>query len=142
MRRPSVIVVSSGMMEAGTLSYRIAKAMLPDPRHAIFFVGYVDPDAPGYRVMNARPGDRLPIGPGEDPVEVGCEVRRFHFSAHANRGQLLRLVEELNPSRVILTHGDAGALRWMAESIRDQYPWVEILTPEPGIPYDLPAPGK
>ncbi len=138
LKQPSVIVVSSGMMEARTLSHRIARAMLPDRRHAIFFVGYVDPNAPGYRVLNARPGDRILLDPEGEPVEVQCEVERFHFSAHADRQQLLRLVEEMTPSRVILVHGDAGAIQWMAEAIRDQQPWIEILTPTPGVEYDLP----
>jgi hypothetical protein len=47
-------------------------------------------------------------------------------------------VEEVAPSRVVLVHGDPDAIRWMGEAIREQQPWVEVLTPEPGVEYDLP----
>ena len=141
LERASVIVVSSGMMEVGTLSHRLASTMLTDPRHGIFFVGYVDPGAPGHRVLSARSGERIQMGPGDDPLEVQCAVERFHFTAHAHRQDLLRLVEELSPSRVVLVHGDAEAIHWMAAAIGERHPWIEVLKPEPGLEYDLPPAG-
>ena len=138
LKRPSVIVVSSGMMERGTLSHRIACEMLPDARHAIFFVGYVDPDAPGHCILTSQPGDRVPFGFDEALIDVACEVERFHFSAHADRLQLLRLVEELTPSRVVLVHGEPESIRWMTCAIREKYPWIDVLAPEKGLTYELP----
>ena len=51
------------------------------------------------------------------PVEVKLEnIKRFHFSAHAPRKALKRVVERLHPKNVIYVHGDPDALRWMQDN--------------------------
>lgn len=136
LRRPSIILVSSGMMAANTMSYKLAEVMLPDPRHGIFFVGYIDPDMPGYHVRTATRGKTLKLGPASRDITVQCQIEKFHFSAHSHRGNLLRIVEKLRPRQVILVHGERGAAGWMRETIKQHFPNTDIHIGEKGVEID------
>ncbi|MDA0710735.1 MAG: hypothetical protein O3B73_11055, partial [bacterium] len=133
LRSPSIILVSSGMMARNTMSYRLAEVMLSDPRHGIFFVGYIAPDMPGYPVQNARRGDMLQLGPLSPSQLVQCRIEKFHFSAHSHRQHLLKIVEKLRPRRVILVHGERGALGWLRETIRMNFPKTDVTIAEKGV---------
>lgn len=133
LRHPSIIVVSSGMMARHTMSYKLAEVMLPDPRHGIFFVGYVDPDMPGYQVLTARPGQPVRLGPGSPELTAQCRIQKFHFSAHSHRRHLLDLVERLRPRKVILVHGERGASGWMRETIKMHFDHIDVAIAERGV---------
>ena len=132
LRDPSIILVSSGMMAQDTLSYRLAEAMLPDPRHGIFFVGYVDPEMPGSRLLNAVRHSILHMAEGAPEVAVNCRIERYHFSAHSNRRQLLSAVTRLAPKAVVFTHGEPEAAAWMSQAIRHRLPGTTVILPEQG----------
>ncbi|MCZ6632900.1 MAG: MBL fold metallo-hydrolase [bacterium] len=132
LSRPSIILVSSGMMTEGTMSYRLAEVMLPDPRHGIFFVGYVDPDMPGYQILAHKNEETLQLVPEGPDIPVECTVQRFHFSAHSHRRHLLHLVDRLSPRQVILIHGERGAEGWLRESIQNQHPEIDVVIGEKG----------
>lgn len=118
LERPSIYVVTSGMMVAGTLSARLAERMVRDPRHAVLFVGYVDPEEVGHRVLHARPGDWVEFQRQKPMTRVEtADIRRYYFSAHADRGRILELIERLDPAHVVLVHGDPPALEWLAGRI-------------------------
>jgi len=137
---PSIILVSSGMMTPGTMSYKLANAMLEDPHHGIFFVGYVSPEMPGFQILNSKPGDTLqldPEGPENAELTVRCRIEKFHFSAHSHRRHLLEMVERLNPKTVILVHGERGAVGWMRETIRGKFPGTEVVIAERGTQISL-----
>jgi predicted metal-dependent RNase len=59
-------------------------------------------------------------------------VDRFRFSGHSNRRELLSLVEELNPKKIVLVHGEKKAKEWMADNIRFFFPDIEIHVPAEG----------
>ena len=116
LRRPSIIVATSGMMIENTPSAIIAAEMVKNPLHGVFFVGYLDPDTLGYRLLHAKPGDQLSFGLNTPPVEVKLDsIGWFHFSAHAPREALIGVINELNPANVVLVHGDPEAIDWMHE---------------------------
>src|SRR4030095_10722025 len=46
LRAGRVYVLSSGMMIPNTLSNVFARRLIETPRHAIFFVGYANPESP------------------------------------------------------------------------------------------------
>ena len=52
-------------------------------------------------------GARLRLG--RDMVDVQCRLGTYSLSAHADEGQLLSLVDALDPAEVVLAHGDEGA---------------------------------
>jgi cleavage and polyadenylation specificity factor subunit 3 len=133
LREPSIVLVSSGMMAEGTLSNKLAQLMLPDIRHGIFFVGYVDPDMPGYGVLNAEHGAAIQIHPEAPGVTAQCQRERFYFSAHSNRRHLLSIVDRLNPKAVLLTHGAHDSIHWMKQALEHRHPRTTLLLPDKNL---------
>ncbi len=112
--RPCIIVATSGMMLENTPSALIAQEMVRHTHHGIFFVGYVDQETLGYRLLNAKPGDALQFELGKAPVEVVLEnIQRWYFSAHASRSALVEFIDRMKPSNVVHVHGDPEAIDWM-----------------------------
>ena len=66
------------------------------------------------------------------PQPLHSRIVRFRFSGHSHRRELIGLVDRLQPSRVILVHGDADARTWMANNIRFFHLDVEVVNPEIG----------
>ena len=116
LSEPCIIVATSGMMVENTPSALIAEEIVQRPHHGVFFVGYVDPETLGYRVLHAKKGTVLHFAPSRPAVKVTLEnIAHFHFSAHAPRSALHEQIKRLNPRNVIFVHGDPEAIDWMYE---------------------------
>ncbi len=117
LRKPCIIIATSGMMMENTPSALVAQAMVRESHHGIFFVGYLDPDTLGYKLLHASPGDALQFELNKAPVEIVLdEIAQYRFSAHASRSELVEMVQQLNPEHVIYVHGDPDALTWMQDN--------------------------
>jgi Cft2 family RNA processing exonuclease len=122
LRRPSVIVATSGMMIENTPSALIAEEMVGRRKHGIFFVGYLDPETLGYKLLHAEKGARLAFGLDRPRVKVTLEdIRWFHFSAHAPREVLREIVTRIDPKNVVFVHGDPEAIDWMHAATNHGY---------------------
>ena len=118
LRKPCVIVATKGMMVENTPSARIARLLVQEERHAIFFCGYIDPDTLGYRVFHAQPGEELTFSPESEPVRVRTpNIKRFYLSSHADRYELLELARKVHPRNIILVHGEKEGLEFMQEEL-------------------------
>ncbi len=126
LERPCVLVVTSGMVFPRTASHVLAQAMVPDPRHGVALVGYMDPESPGHALATAD--GALDLGHG--PVKVAAEIRRFPFTAHSSAAELVQLVRRLTPRRVALVHGDDHAVEALARRLAP-FP-VSVTVAEPG----------
>lgn len=114
LSHPCIIVATSGMMIETTPSAMIAREMVKEKRHGIFFAGYLDHETLGYKLMRAKPGDKLAFALGHPEVEIVLDnIRRFDFSAHAPRIALLNVIKHIKPRNIIFVHGDPEALTWM-----------------------------
>ncbi len=130
LRKPSIIIATSGMMMENTPSALVAQAMVRQSHHGIFFVGYLDPDTPGYRLLHASPGEALQFELDKDPVEIVLEeIAQYRFSAHASRSELVDFARQMNPDHVIYVHGDPDALTWMRNNAGNG---ARTYTPEVG----------
>jgi Cft2 family RNA processing exonuclease len=127
-----LFVITAGMMSENTASFNLALRMIGDERHAIFFVGYADPDTPGGRLKASRPGEPFLLDPGAAKVTRRCEVEDFDLTAHANREDLLDLVGNVEPRVVLLSHGEDESREWFAGQIHARYPKIKIIQPKPG----------
>ena len=106
---PAVIVASSGML-AGGPSLAYARALASSPQHAILLTGYQDEESPGRRLQEVAEHGRGTHAPGQRrKVDVQCHLGTYSLSAHADEGQLISLVETLDPEHVVLVHGDENA---------------------------------
>ncbi len=130
LKRPSIIVVSSGMMAEHTMSYRMAEKMLPYDHHGIFFVGYIDPAMPGHRVMTAHKGQVLRMTDAGKAIPVAARIEKFHFSAHSNRRQITEMVEILKPKWTLLVHGELEAAQWFKKEIQARAIPTEVVIQE------------
>ncbi len=122
IRKPSIIVATSGMMIENTPSALIAQELVQHTQHGIFFVGYLDPDTLGYKLRNATVGTELQFQLEKRPVEVRLEdIQWFYFSAHAPRQALHEVIEHTKPRNIVFVHGDPDAVAWMHENAGDGY---------------------
>lgn len=118
LKQPAIIVATSGMMIENTPSSMLAMDMVKEERHGIFFVGYLDPDTLGYKVLHAKIGDTFPFTTDGLGATIALENRqRFHFSGHAPREDLCAIIDRVNPKNVVFTHGDPEAIDWMVENV-------------------------
>lgn len=119
---PSIIITSSGMLQAGP-SPIYARALLPEPRNALFIVGYQDAESPGRRLLELENGGEVTLPDGEGTVQVPayCRIERFYLSAHADRGGLISLLGNFPAKKVILMHGEGSARHALAEHLRKKH---------------------
>jgi Cft2 family RNA processing exonuclease len=127
-----LFVLTAGMMSEHTPAHNLALRLLGDERHAIFFVGYADPDTPGGRLKRARPGETFRFSASGGDATRRCEVQDFDLTAHANREDLLDFVDQVDPRVVVLGHGEPDARQWFEQRLRERHPRLKILSPKPG----------
>ena len=101
----SVIIASSGMLLDDSVSARYAEKLLPDPRNAIFFSGYLDEESPGRKLesLHKSKGQHFQINGRNVPVHANVDT--YRLSAHTNSEGILSLIEKITPKKVIFVHG-------------------------------------
>lgn len=132
-----IFVLTAGMMTEGTPAHEMAVRMAGDERQAIFFVGYADPGTPGGRLKESQRG--LPFlfsGSGGELTRV-CELEDFDLTAHAAREALVDFVGVVSPRAVLLGHGGEDSRRWFEEQIRERWPKIRIIQPQPGLSVEV-----
>jgi cleavage and polyadenylation specificity factor subunit 3 len=129
-RGPCIVLAASGMVVEGTTSFALAKRWLQQKGSAIFTVGYMDPETPGYRLVQAKHGGSVQLTNTDTVRPVVCGIESFRFSAHSRREDLLSIVAALRPSRVILVHGDETAIAWMGNAILEAHPGMKVHSAE------------
>jgi len=127
-----LFVLTAGMMTEKTPAHDLALRMMSDERHAIFFVGYADPDTPGGRLRRTRPGDTFHFSPTGGEVTRRCDVQSFDLTAHSDRDELLEFVGEVSPRVAVLGHGEPAARDWFERRIRERHPKIKVVQPKPG----------
>ncbi|NWF89025.1 MAG: MBL fold metallo-hydrolase [Ignavibacteriaceae bacterium] len=132
-KNPCIVVASSGMMIEGTASFKLAKHWLKQRNSAIFVVGYMDENTPGFKISNAKKNDKIKLSDFSEPIDVKCSIKQFKFSAHSNREGLIEIVRRLKPSNVILVHGDEQAISWVGNQILKIFKTPKVFQAETGI---------
>jgi len=114
---PAVIVSSSGMLSGGPSAF-YAGEMAGNERDAILLTGYQDEESPGRALLRLaeEEGPRT-LRLGDREIDVRCSFSTYGLSAHADRMQMVGLIEGLRPECVVLVHGDDGAKRSLAGSL-------------------------
>jgi len=131
-KHPCIVLASSGMMIEGTASFRLALSWLRHKNSAIFTVGYMEKETPGFLISTAQKGMKIRLTEFSEKKDVMCDIRTFRFSAHSIREDLLKVVDKLNPEKVILVHGDPPAIDWIGASILKENKKRKVFAAEPG----------
>ena len=132
---PTIFAISAGMLTEKTPAYTAAEKFLSKEGNAVFFVGYVDAETPGGRLLKAGQGGKVTLGTDSPEQDVLCQIKRFDFTAHAHRGDILSLVKKLKPRKTLLVHGDQPALEWFSGEIKNL--GLDCDIPQPGHRYSL-----
>lgn len=128
----NIYALSSGMMSERTMSNRLGRHFIQNPRNLLVAVGYADPESPMARILNSMHGENIQIDSRHDPVERNCSMKTFDFSGHAPRESLIEYVEKLKPEITILVHGDQPAVEWMHKELNARVPETEVIIATPG----------
>jgi Cft2 family RNA processing exonuclease len=137
IRRPSLFVMSSGMLVENTPAYQVAASLLPFGHNLIAFTGYCDPDTPGGKLLSLQKGDTFRFDAMEFETPINASVDHFDLSGHADRDDLLFMVKAMDPSVVVLSHGDADARKWFEGAIAMALPGAKVFNPEPQETYEF-----
>ena len=132
-----MFVITAGMMTEKTAAHDLAVRMAGEEQHAIFFVGYADPQTPGGRLKAAQPGETFFFSPSAGELTRRCEVDDFDLTAHASRDDLLDFVGQVNPRTVLLGHGEDASRAWFEQQIRARYPKIKVVQPQPGLTVEV-----
>ncbi len=127
-REPCIVLASSGMMVEGTASYNLGLSWLKQKKGAVFTVGYMEDNTPGYIIANAVKGDKIELA--GTSIKVNCEIKRFRFPSHSKREDLLEIVDKLHPSNVILVHGSEAAVKWTGSEILKKHKHIKLYAAE------------
>lgn len=133
----TLYALSSGMMTEHTASNQFASKFLDNPRNAVAFVGYTDPESPGYKVRTAKQGDMIKLAKDLPAIPLRARVESFDLSAHATREQIADYVEKVRPKKLVLVHGEEPAQMWFTRRFNETIPQTEIIRPDLHQPIDL-----
>lgn len=135
MDGPFIIISASGMMEAGRVRHHLRNT-LGDPANGVLVVGFCAPGTLGDQLITGKEEVHL-FG---ETIQVKASIRRMEFySAHADRGELVRFVGCQDPKKVkkvFLVHGVESGL----DGLKDQFTRVgfrNIVIPQKGARFDL-----
>lgn len=116
---PHVIISSSGMAEGGRILHHL-RNNIGNHRNLVLFVGYAAKETLARKMMD---GERKVKIFGE-VHKVRCRVEKLdHFSAHADRGDLLKYAGMTPPERlkhIFLMHGELEQMEPLRHALRSQ----------------------
>lgn len=135
--KPTLYVVSSGMMVENTPSYAVAASLLGNPHNAICFVGYCDPDTPGGKLLRAGREDSFLFDNLDYITPIRAAIERFDLSGHADREELLDFAHRCDPRAIVLTHGDQESRDWFTDQLLENGGNLQLIDPQPGKIYTV-----
>ena len=122
-----IIISASGMCTGGRIVYHLHHR-LPRPQDTLLLIGY---QAEGTRGRRLQAGEKEIKMFGE-MVPVRCHVEHLDgFSAHADRHDLLRWLDQFQPPlpRTFVVHGEPPAAEDLAATLRKRH-WSNVKVPE------------
>lgn len=120
---PSVILATSGMLNGGPVM-EYFKALAPDEKNTLVFVGYQAEGTLGRRIQKGWKEIPFPVNGRREVIEVKMEIETVDgFSGHSDRRQLMNYIKALSqkPEKVITVHGDESKCIDLASSIYKTY---------------------
>lgn len=134
---PGIALAPSGMVDKGTLSYELSLKMLGNKNHAVFFVGYTDPDSPGSMIKNSITGAVINDSKFPKELHVESKIGNFRFSAHAGFDDLIEIIMKINPGIVIPVHGKSEGQIKLRNRLKELNFRGEIIIPADGLIIEL-----
>lgn len=132
--RPAVVIAASGMCSGGRIQNYL-KALLPDERTDVIFVGYQARGTAGRDIQQYGPRFREGKSPGYvvldgQRVDIKAGVYTLGgYSAHADQRDLLNFVKRMRhkPQHIRIVHGDDEAKRELRRLYREMLPDTDVV---------------
>ncbi|TRW50209.1 MBL fold metallo-hydrolase [Aliidiomarina halalkaliphila] len=127
---PCIVIAASGMCTGGRM-VNYLRALLPDPRTDVVFVGFQAEGTPGRDIQRWGPRGGYVDLEGER-IYIRAEIHTLGgYSAHADQQELMEFVGDLASgtayvSEVRLVHGDAHVQRQFRDVLRERFPALEV----------------
>ena len=124
----AIIISASGMCDAGRIVHHLQNN-LPRAQNAIVITGFQAYGSLGRRLVDKAKKVRLF---GEE-VPVRASIHTIGgLSAHADQAGLLDWLQGFKspPKSIFVVHGEAEASAVLAQSIRDELEWKNVIIPE------------
>lgn len=116
---PCIVIAASGMCTGGRMMNYL-KALLPDPRTDILFVGYQAAGTPGRAIQQYGPSGGY-VDLDDERIWIKAEVHTLGgYSAHADQQELIDFVKGAEyVSDIRLVHGETKAKSALAAKLKD-----------------------
>ncbi len=105
LQEADVIISTGGMLDGGPILFYL-DAVRNDPKSGLAITGYQAHGTNGRRLLEQGELDFDPRAPGTKVHKLGCEVRKFDFSAHAGHKDLVAFAKATGADDIVLFHGD------------------------------------
>lgn len=131
----AIILSASGMCEAGRIRHHLIHN-LPSANSTILFVGFQAQGSLGRTILDGAKMVRIS---GQE-VSVKAQIRQIDsYSAHADQSELIEWIKGRLPinGSLILSHGEAQSIDYLAELIQKDEKTLSIIKPEIGETYEL-----
>ncbi|WP_404402768.1 MBL fold metallo-hydrolase [Idiomarina seosinensis] len=119
---PVIIIAASGMCAGGRV-VNYLKALLPDERTDVLFVGYQAAGTPGRDIQTYGPRGGYVIF-DDERITIKAQIHTLGgYSAHADQAELLDFIASAAQpvKKVRLIHGEPKAQAALAEKIQQQF---------------------
>jgi putative mRNA 3-end processing factor len=126
-----IIITTAGMLEGGPVFHYI-KELGYDPKNRIILTGYQVEGTNGYRLLNTG---KLIID--NEEFKPKADVFKTSFSAHADKSEILELIEKVKPKKVICVHGDEDTIFDFKKELESKNKNIDVIAPNLGDEIDL-----
>lgn len=125
---PCIVIAASGMCTGGRM-VNYLKALLPDERTDVLFVGYQAKGTPGRDIQHYGPKGGYVDIDGER-IWMKAQVHTLGgYSAHADQQELMEFVATASHlGQIRLVHGEAPAKQALARKLKDKF-GCEVVIP-------------
>ncbi|TEU05982.1 MBL fold metallo-hydrolase [Candidatus Bathyarchaeota archaeon] len=122
IREPAIVICTSGFGHAGASLRLLTEWATDEDNSVVINSGYLPPESP----LKIAKEKRELIKNG-NKILVQAEVKQIELSSHADQGELIQLVEALEPKRTFLVHGELEQAELLSEKISGI---TEVYVPE------------
>jgi len=128
LRGPAIIMSTSGMCTAGRIKHHLAQH-IGDPACTVLFVGYQAQGTLGRQILDGNREVRIH---GISRLVRARVAQIQGISGHADREGLLQWLGHFRraPRGLFITHGEPHAAQSLAELVRKQLGWKNVIVPE------------
>ncbi|MEC9254323.1 MAG: MBL fold metallo-hydrolase RNA specificity domain-containing protein, partial [Pseudomonadota bacterium] len=128
--KPAIVIAASGMCAGGRMMNYL-KALLPDKRTDVVFVGYQAQGTPGRDIQKYGPrGGYVYLDGEKTDIRAGVYTLSG-YSAHADQKDLLNFIKRMryHPKTVRIVHGDDEAKAALRSKIQRQFTDSQVVIP-------------